>query len=231
MKRASHDITAVMLDPSDPRYPPRLRKRSAGLHAAPLAVLGNPGLLLRQSIGLVCSRRCPGSVILQMYEIVQKLKLYPCIVVGGFHSPMEKECFEILLPGRSGIVLCPAHALNRVRLRADIKQAVMAGRLALVSPFNKSKRRCSRSLATHRNHFVADLSTVVIIPHAASGSSTEALARQLIGQKKTVLTIDDPSNCNLFGIGAQPVEWSTLQPGFRYSHHDKPGTGPAVLLT
>ena len=125
-------------------------------------------------------------------------------------------------------MLCPAHGLNRARLRKEVKQALLAGRMAIVSPFCGTMRRCTRNLAAVRNRFVAALSSVVIVPHAAPGSSTERLARDLIEAGMVVLTVDDPSNNNLFTIGAQRLEWSTLQPGFRFPRSDKSGANRAL---
>jgi len=34
-------------------------------------------------------------------------------IIGGFYSPVEKECFRILLHGSQPIIICPARALPK----------------------------------------------------------------------------------------------------------------------
>lgn len=38
-------------------------------------------------------------------------------VIGEFHSPMEKECLNILLRGSQPIIVCPARSLENMRIK------------------------------------------------------------------------------------------------------------------
>ena len=194
-------------------YPPLLRKRWTLVARPRLAVIGKPDLLLRQSVGLICSRRCPGSVILKMYDFAQKLKLYDCVIAGGFQSPMERECLEVLMRGRSSLVFCPARGIDRLRPLRQHAELIEAGRMTIVSPFAGEVRRCTEKLAGIRNRFVAALASSIIIPHAARGSETDAIARELLALSLPVYTLEDSSNSSLLALGAQPLERSTIQPG------------------
>jgi len=151
-----------------------------------------------------------------MYELMQSLKLYQCTLVGGFHSPMERECLKVLSRGRASVVLCPARGLERMRLSATMRTMLGEGRMAIVSPFAPDIRRSSIALAQARNRFVGSLSTEVLVAHAAPGSSTEQFAREMLSKSKSVLTIADPSNSNLLSLGVKvldPSAWSGSRTG------------------
>ncbi len=203
----------VVLRSADAGYPPALRKAWSTVAYPRLALIGSSDLLLRQSVGLICSRRCPGSVVVRMYEFAQRLKLHDCVVVGGFQSPMERECLEILIRGRASIVLCPARGLGVMRLPRMFADLIREGRMTIVSPFSGDVRRATQRLAAIRNRFVAALSTAVIVPHAAHGSGTEAITRDLLALARPVYTCDDPANNCLLDLGAHRLEDSTMQPG------------------
>jgi predicted Rossmann fold nucleotide-binding protein DprA/Smf involved in DNA uptake len=93
-------------------------------------------------------------------------------VIGGFHSPMEKECLNLLLRGKQPIVICPARGLQRMRIPPAWKTPLESGRLLILSPFGEEHRRVTADLAAQRNQFVAALADKVFIAHAATGSKT-----------------------------------------------------------
>ena len=66
------------------------------------------------------------------------------------------------------------------------QKAIDAGRLLLLSPFPEKDKRVSAQLAAERNRFVATISDEVLIPYAAAGSRTEALALDLLKSGKRV---------------------------------------------
>ncbi|MBA3707606.1 MAG: hypothetical protein H0W83_02155, partial [Planctomycetes bacterium] len=61
-------------------------------------------------------------------------------VIGGFHSPMEQECLALLLKGRQPIVICPARGIDEMRLAIAWREAISAGRLLVISPFEPKDR-------------------------------------------------------------------------------------------
>uniref|UniRef100_UPI00321FF26E hypothetical protein n=1 Tax=Thermogutta sp. TaxID=1962930 RepID=UPI00321FF26E len=126
-------------------------------------------------------------------------------VIGGFHTPMEKECLALLLRGIQPIVICPARGLERIRLAREVKEGVQAGRVLLVSMFGPGHRRARAELADQRNRLVAALAARVFVSHAAPGGKTEALCREIIGLGKPLFTIDAPENTNLLALGAKAL--------------------------
>ncbi|CAN5520347.1 hypothetical protein BH23CHL2_BH23CHL2_05950 [soil metagenome] len=167
--------------------------------------LGRSSLLNQELLGLFCSGRCPGNLILQTYDLAVALRDAGVAVVSGFHSPMEQECLRLLLRGQQPVVICPARSIVRMRIPGEWREPIESGRLLVVSPFDERHRRPTAKLAGERNRFVAALASRVFVAHASPGGKTEALVAELLGQGRRVLTFDDPENRHLLDMGAEPV--------------------------
>jgi predicted Rossmann fold nucleotide-binding protein DprA/Smf involved in DNA uptake len=142
-----------------------------------LTALGNLELLVLPKTALFCSARCPGSVILPTYDQAAKWRDTGRCVIGGFHSPVEKECLHILLRGDAPVILCPARAML-TRLPAQWAIAVASGRMLILSAFAATATRITAELAARRNEFVAALADEVFIAHATVGGHLENLIRR-----------------------------------------------------
>jgi predicted Rossmann fold nucleotide-binding protein DprA/Smf involved in DNA uptake len=166
--------------------------------------LGSPALLRSPLVALFCSIRCTGKLILETYDLARALRDAGIPVVSGFHTPMEKECLDLLLRGDQPIVMCPARSIEDMRLPSALKVAAQSGRLLLLSPFKPKDRRPTAKLAEERNRFVAALATEVFVTHAAEGGKTEQLCHDLIAAGKQVLTFDAADNARLIDMGCTP---------------------------
>ncbi len=162
----------------DSNYPALLRKRMGADAPPELTALGNLGLLALPKTALFCSARCPGNVILPTYDQAAMWRDAGRCVISGFHSPVERECLQILLRGSQPIIICPARALPQ-RLPPDWKKPLAAGRLLILSVFAATASRITAELAARRNEFVAALADDVFIAHATAGGNLETLARRL----------------------------------------------------
>lgn len=171
---------------------------------------GNHALLPAKKLALLCSRACPGSIIVQTLDLVRALRETPWTVVSGFQSPTEQECLEILLRGETPVIVCPARSVDGMRVPTAWKAAIAAGRMLITSPFEKSVRRSSAALAEERNRFVVLLADAVFIPHAAPGGSLDGLCRDHIAGRKPLWTLDDPANVHLLGLGAMSITASCV---------------------
>ncbi len=192
----------VNLCPSDCRYPTAL-KTSLGHHApARIFALGNLDILQTKPLALFCSRKCPGNLILQTYDLAQKWRDQAVTVIGGFHSPMERECLNILLRSPHPVIICPAHRLPR-RIEPEFKRPLAEGRLLLLSAFPDTVKRATVETAHQRNRIVAALADRVFIPYAEPDSQTEFFAREITGWGKPVYTIASEANRSLMAIGAK----------------------------
>ena len=167
---------------------------------------GNPRLLNEQLTALFCSNRCPGDLILKTYDIARAMRDAGVPVVGGFQTPMEKECLRLLLRGSQPVVVCPARGIEDMRIPRDWRPSLDNGRLLILSTFSRAHRRPTAKLADERNRIVCAIAKRVFISHAAPEGKTESLARELAASGKLILTLDSPANTNLLALGAQPVD-------------------------
>ena len=164
---------------------------------------GNLSLLDESLTALFCSSRCPGDLILKTYDLARAMREAGVPVIGGFQTPMERECLRLLLRGEQPVVVCPARSIDNMRIPRDWRPALDDGRLLVLSPFPATVRRPTAELAAQRNELVASLASRVFIAHAARGSKTEAFARRLAEAGKPMLTLDSPANEHLLETGVQ----------------------------
>lgn len=159
----------------DEHYPASLARLLGDRAPAVIFAWGDLDILRHKRIALFCSIQCPGEQIIKAYDLARNLRDTGKIVISGFHSPMEKECLTLLLRGEQPIIICPARGLDKMRLPADWKKVMAAGRLLLLSPFPGKVRRVTADLARQRNLFVAAMADEACFVHAAPGGNLEQL--------------------------------------------------------
>lgn len=167
----SIEVTIVESESSE--FPQLLRNGTISALIPRIWTIGNLKILERRLLGLFCSTKCPGDAILQTYDFVRALRDAGVAVIGGFHSPMEKECLDLLLRGNQPIVICPARSIERIRLPVAWRKPLVEDRLLVLSPFEAKHRRVTTDLAESRNRFIAALADEIFVAHAATGSKTE----------------------------------------------------------
>ncbi len=174
-----------------------------------LAVLGEPSLLAaaREPSGraFFCSVRCPAALILAAYDQAQRWQAAGVAVVSGFHTPVEKTALGVLLAGRGPVVICPARAIDNLRVPAAWRTPLAEGRLLVVSPFGPQEKRANQRNADVRNALAAALAAQVFVAYAAPGGKTEALALELLAQGRRVAAFASEHNQALIDAGAEPV--------------------------
>ncbi|MDF0651712.1 MAG: DNA-processing protein DprA [Nitrospira sp.] len=196
----------TLIKQNDPRYPRSLFEHLRHTAPAELAALGNLDILQRKTLALFCSVKCPGDLILKTYDLAQQLREAEVAVIGGFHSPMERECLTILLRGNQPLIVCPARSLKNMRLPSAYKKPLDQGRLLLLSSFSEKERRHTAELANRRNQLVAALATAIVVSHAEPAGKTEALCRQVLHWGKPLYTHRSDLNKNLLSMGAVPLD-------------------------
>lgn len=154
-----------------------------------LSVLGDPAMLRGDKLGLFCSVRCPGDLILRAYDYAKKLRDDGATVIGGFHSPVEKECLRILLRGDQPMVICPARSLANMRVPGDWEKAIESSRLLLLTQFTGSQKRATAELAQQRNKFVAAIADKVCFIYTTPGGTLESLANDLRDAGKAIIAL------------------------------------------
>lgn len=198
----------AMADPSGAIKPGSYCR--VGLTAAGVSTIGNRLLLSEPLTALFCSARCPGGLILQTYDLARELRDAGVAIIGGFQTPMERECLRLLLRGRQPLVICPARSIAGMRIPASYRLGLAGGRLLIASALPPWARRATADLAARRNELVRSLAARVIVAHAAPGGRTEALARRAVAAGQPLFTLDSPANANLLALGARPLAPGSL---------------------
>lgn len=158
--------------------------------------------LARSKIGFFCSSQCPGSIVLKTFDAITKMRDEGQVLIGGFHSVMEWECLRILLRGQQPVIWVPARSIVGMRLKPELQPAFKDGRLLILSPFapTPANARVTTALAQQRNRFVGSVADRIFVPHAAPGSRTLAMCRELSDREKQIVSIDDPLNNELLRL-------------------------------
>jgi predicted Rossmann fold nucleotide-binding protein DprA/Smf involved in DNA uptake len=189
----------------DPHYPDSLLRCLGTRAPDTLSAIGNVELLKEELLAVFCSIKCPGSVILQTYDVAQALRESGRSVISGFHSPIERECLTILLRGVNPIVVCLARGIERMRIPKAYQKALEDDQLLLLSSFSDKICRADTTITTTRNLVVAALAHEVFVAHAEPGSRTSMLCDDVLKWGKSLLTVDNSSNSKLFALGAKPI--------------------------
>ena len=198
----------------------------SGSLAASLSLLGKRGpkqlygkgareLLDRSCLGFLCSARSPGEAILAAYEVSRRLDVAGQPVLGGFHSPMEKQFLEILLVRHVPAVVCVPRPLAGMRIPLPWRKAMEEGRLLVVSASIEGNRRFSRPMAEMRNVLVGAVADPLFVPYATPGGSIEKLLTLCAGWGKRVLTVRCNEQQVFRAAGAGIIEEWLLAQGRR----------------
>ena len=172
-------VKVPMLTPTDALWPASLSARLGASAPVALQTIGPAALLKARKTALFCSARTPGDAILRAHDAARQLRDKGVTVISGFHSPIEKECLRILLRGKQPIIICPARAIETMRMPTECRAAFAAGRLLFLSPFVREPKRVTKESALHRNEVVAALADEVFIAHVTPGGQTERMADML----------------------------------------------------
>jgi predicted Rossmann fold nucleotide-binding protein DprA/Smf involved in DNA uptake len=200
MERLSHD---------HPEFPHYLARYLGERTPSSIYVLGDLAILRSCTLAWFCSVKCPGDLILKTFDLARALREAQIPVIGGFHSPMEKECLKLLLRGQQPVIICPARSIWS-RLPEEWKLPIAQGRLLIVSPFAEKHRHPTAELAQERNEFVAALADNIFVAYASPGSKTERFCQTVISWEKPLFTLESQDNATLIALGARPVTPKTL---------------------
>lgn len=191
---------------NNPSYPTALQTYLGDDAPEIIAALGDLGILQKKPVALFCSVKCPGSVILQTYDLARHLRETGITVISGFHTPMERECLNILMRGKQPVIICPARNIDGLRIPSAWKIPVDESRLLILSPFDQKYRRITAALGEKRNEFVAATADRIFVAYATPGGKTEQFCRKIARWGKSLLTFDCNENTHLLHMGARTVQ-------------------------
>lgn len=196
-------MDVVRIEPGDSTFPAVSVDRLGDTAPSCLYAMGDTTILRNSLLGLVCSIQCPGSIVIQTFDAIRALRDAGVVVIGGFHSPMERECLDILLRGNQPVILCPAKGLRSLRIGQNGRQALKEGRLLILSLFDEAVRRTTAAQAVRRNNLVAVLANAVLVPHAVPRGKTWDTALSALGRGQEVFTFSVEENSEILETGAQ----------------------------
>jgi len=191
-------------------YPSAWKKFLGERHPEIITTMGNLDILNQKKLAFFCSIKCPGHLILKTYDLAQHLKQAGLTVIGGFHSPIERECLRILLRGPQPVIVCPARSIKGMRMRRVYIKPLEEGRLLFLSPFKESQRRNTVDTAMERNRFVAAVADAVFVAHASPNSKMEKFCGEVLKLGKSLYSFENDANKCLFNIGAKVLSLNDL---------------------
>lgn len=167
---------------------------------------GNLQLLEEPLTALFCSNRCPGDIILNIYNLARGMREAGVPVIGGFQTPMEKEGLYLHMVLRSNqlVVICPARTIENMRVPPDWRGPLKEVRPMVLSPFPASVSRPNSKAAEQRNYLMLSLASQSLIAHAAACRKTGRFARRLVTIGKPVLALGNPANANWLALDVRP---------------------------
>ena len=93
----------------------------------------------------LCSRKCPSDVVLKSLDWARQKKAAGRCVISGFHRQGEQPIIVVL-----------ARGLMK-RWPPEIKEAVAADRMLVISPFDDAITHITQETANKRNQIMVDL--------------------------------------------------------------------------
>jgi hypothetical protein len=181
------------------------------VNGAAIKLIGNSAILQQPLLGLFCSQKCPGELILKAYDVARQLRQLGQVVVSGFHSPLEKDLLSILLRGDQPVVMCLARDWESVRIPKDQKVHIDKGQLLLISPvFKQTQNRITRQTAEIRNALIVQICSQVLLIHAEPGGNLDQLFQKWVADRREVFALRGRSNQHLFERGVKVWESSDL---------------------
>jgi predicted Rossmann fold nucleotide-binding protein DprA/Smf involved in DNA uptake len=199
----------------DKQYPRQLIERMGAGAPASLYTSGNVDILLNSGLGLICSVSCPGSIVIQTFDAILDLRAKPMALIGGFHSPMERDCLDIWLHGSQPVIFCPAKSLRNLAMGKAARTALAEGQLLILTPFGDGVRRTTAAQALFRNDMVAALSDMIFVPYASSHGKTWAAVQKASRRHQTILSFDDEANYDLIEFGVKVFKNGQIESFFQ----------------
>lgn len=163
----------------DDAYPGCLVQRLGADAPHVITIVGSPAPLSAPVTAFLCSKEAPGATILKAFDQAAAWRDSLRCVISGFHSPLERQCLDILLRGQQSVVMALARGFGALRLPAKQRRAIDDGRLTIISPFASTERRATADLAHRRNLFIAALADDVVFGFVAPGGSLARLQDEI----------------------------------------------------
>lgn len=147
---------------------------------AVLHTLGNRELLHLHKIAFLCSRNCPAAVSRKARDWAIAQRESGACVISGFHSRIEKDVLDHLLPGTQPVIVALARGIMKSP-PPEFCDPLAVGRLLIVTRYAESVTHPCEQSCFHRNRLMMELAEETVIAYAAPGGSLERLCRECAG--------------------------------------------------
>jgi predicted Rossmann fold nucleotide-binding protein DprA/Smf involved in DNA uptake len=154
-----------------------------------LAGVGAAGLLEGPLTAFFASRQCPGAAIRATTAWALQQAQAHCVLIGGFHSPLEQSVLRILLEAGGSAAVVLARPVAGAALAASWHDALQDGKLAVVS-CQKRAKRLTQQAAHDRNDIAAGLATLIVIGHASPGGTLDRQCADWLAKGSEVRWLD-----------------------------------------
>ncbi len=154
--------------------------------------IGNEEILSLHKTAFLCSRKVPADIILKSYDWAIEQRDKGICIISGFHSKIEKDVFHYLIKGEQPIIIVLERYFKKRYSPFDreIKEALKANRLLIISQFSEKIKRASVKTAKKRNELMCNIADEIFIAHASKGGKIEALLKQPNIKCKKIISFD-----------------------------------------
>lgn len=159
-------------------------------HGIMVAGVGAAEALHGPLFAFFASRQCPGTVIRAATEWALRQARERRTVIGGFHSPLEQSVLRLLVEARSPVIVALARPVVSATLRSGWREALVAGRMTVVSDSTRP-HRLTEEAAEARNNLAARLADCIFIAHASSGGQLALQGTRWLAEQRDVRRIGD----------------------------------------
>jgi predicted Rossmann fold nucleotide-binding protein DprA/Smf involved in DNA uptake len=195
-----------LLTAKNVEYPSSLRDKKNRDLFPKIWALGDTSILKRSLFGFFCSVKCPGDLILRTYDLARALRDAGVPIISGFHSPIEKDCLDLLLRGSQPVVVCPARSIQNMRVSKAFRAGIEAERLVVLSPFEANVKRPTVETSQRRNQLVGALAAAVFVAYADRGGKMEEFCKAVLTKGKPLYTFESHYNKTVVDAGAKPID-------------------------
>jgi hypothetical protein len=118
----------------------------------------------------VCSKRCPGNALLHAIDWVKSLDPAATTLLGGWHTPVEREVLRLALLRGVPVIIAEARSPRTV-IPPAWRAPLAEGRLHIVHPFSDAGPRITAAQAAERTRWVLAHARYIVVAHASPGGT------------------------------------------------------------
>ena len=153
--------------------------------------IGNKEVLNLDKIAFLCSRKVPADIIFKSYDRAIEQRDKSICIISDFHSKIEKDVFHYLIKSEQPVIIVLKRYFKKryTPFDREIKEALKANRLLIISQFSENIKRVSVKTEKKRNELMCNIANEIFIAYASKCGGIEALIKQLDIIAKKIVTL------------------------------------------